>query len=184
MSDSLSESRMIAIPKIPRHKQIGQISPRGVSGDFLASLASADHRAEDVRIGAVVVAELKLGDVQRHIFFADFVERADNTAFEDRPKTLNRVRVDCADDVLTLVVIDRATRIFGVQFVVSTPSVGREQADSVRNDFAYKARGGFRSDALENASDDVAFALNRTDDRRLARSRAATPAALLSQWRL
>jgi hypothetical protein len=36
-------------------------------------LAAAYHRTEDVRIGAVVVPELKLRDVQRQIFCTDFV---------------------------------------------------------------------------------------------------------------
>jgi hypothetical protein len=53
-------------------------------------------RPENISILAIVVAELKLGDVQRHIFGADLVERADRAAFEDRPETLNRIRVDRA----------------------------------------------------------------------------------------
>jgi hypothetical protein len=35
------------------------------------------------------------------------LEAADNTAFEDGPKTLNRVGVDRADNILLAVVIDR-----------------------------------------------------------------------------
>jgi hypothetical protein len=56
-------------------------------------LAPRNRRTEDVRVHAVVVAELKLGNVQSHVFPADFVERADNTALEDRPESLNRVGV-------------------------------------------------------------------------------------------
>jgi hypothetical protein len=41
------------------------------------------------RIGAVIVPELKLGNVPRHIFGADLLENADNTALEDRPEALN-----------------------------------------------------------------------------------------------
>ena len=51
------------------------------------ALTYTDRRSEDVRILPIVVAELKLRDVQRHIFGADFVEAADNPALEDRPKT-------------------------------------------------------------------------------------------------
>jgi hypothetical protein len=76
------------------------------------------------------------------------------------------------------VVVDTAARIFGVQLVVAAPSISREQTNSVRNDFAHKAGSGFRSDAFENACDNVALALHRTDDGRLAGSRAATAAAL------
>ena len=51
------------------------------------ALTSTDRRSKDVRILPIVVAELKLHDVRRHIFGAGFVEAADNPAFEDRPKT-------------------------------------------------------------------------------------------------
>jgi hypothetical protein len=49
------------------------------------------RRAEDIHVLPVVVAELKFSNVQRHIFGADFVERAGHCPFEDRPKSLNRV---------------------------------------------------------------------------------------------
>jgi hypothetical protein len=63
---------------------------------------SLNRRAENVVIEAVVVAELKFGDIQRHVLFADFVERADDTALEDAPEALNRLGVDRADNVLML----------------------------------------------------------------------------------
>ena len=42
--------------------------------------ASSDRFAEDVLIHAVVIPELKFGDVERKILFADLVERADHAA--------------------------------------------------------------------------------------------------------
>src|ERR1700682_3697120 len=48
--------------------------------------ASADRLAEDVLILAIIVTELKFGDVERQIFGADLVESADNAALEDRPE--------------------------------------------------------------------------------------------------
>ena len=63
--------------------------------------ATTNRCAENVFVGAVIIPELKLRDVQRQIFTADFVEAADNTAFNQRPKTLNRIGVDRADDVLS-----------------------------------------------------------------------------------
>jgi hypothetical protein len=47
---------------------------------------SRNRRSENVVIEAVVVAELKFGDVERHIFGADLVERADDAALEDAPE--------------------------------------------------------------------------------------------------
>jgi predicted secreted hydrolase len=57
--------------------------------------ASPNRRSENIGIKAVIVAELKLGNVQRHIFSGHFVERARAT-FEDRPETFNRNGVNSA----------------------------------------------------------------------------------------
>ncbi len=72
----------------------------------MTASASTNRRAEDVRIGAVIVAELKFRNVQRQIFVAHFMERADDAAFEDRPETFNRIRVHCSDNVLAAMMID------------------------------------------------------------------------------
>ena len=42
------------------------------------TLATINCRSENVGVEPIVVAELKLRDVERHIFGADFVERADH----------------------------------------------------------------------------------------------------------
>ena len=104
-----------------------------------ASLASPDCLAEDVLVLAVVVPELELGDVERHVLGADLVERADNATFEDRPEALNRVGVDRADDVLALGVIDDLVRILGVEAAITYPLVGYEEADFLRHRPAHEA---------------------------------------------
>ena len=48
----------------------------------MTRLASLDRRSEDVRVLPIIVAELKLGDIERHIFSAHFVERADHAALK------------------------------------------------------------------------------------------------------
>jgi hypothetical protein len=44
--------------------------------------APFDRCSKNVHVLPVVVAELELGDVERHVFPAHFVERADNATFE------------------------------------------------------------------------------------------------------
>ena len=61
-------------------------------------LTPADCLPENIRVLAVVVAELKLRDVQRKVLVADLVESADNTALKDAPETFNRIRVHRADN--------------------------------------------------------------------------------------
>jgi hypothetical protein len=64
-------------------------------------LTSPYRRFENVRILPVVIAELELGNIERHIFPAHFVERADHAALENRPEALDGLGVNCANDILT-----------------------------------------------------------------------------------
>ena len=57
------------------------------------TLATPNRFAENVRVQPVVVPELKFRDVQRHIFGADLVKAANDTAFEDAPEALDCVGV-------------------------------------------------------------------------------------------
>jgi hypothetical protein len=60
-------------------------------------LTPLDRRTEDVRVLPVVIAELELGCIERHIFAAHFMKYADNTAFEN-PEALDGLSMDCADE--------------------------------------------------------------------------------------
>ena len=71
------------------------------------SLALSDSGPKDIRVQSVILAELELGDIERQVLFADFVESSDHAALDQRPEALNRVRVDGADAVLTVGVVDR-----------------------------------------------------------------------------
>jgi hypothetical protein len=142
----------------------------------LANLTSAYRRSEHVGIEAVVVAELKLRDIERHIFCAHLVERADHAALEDRPKSLNRVRVDSTDDVLLAVMVNGAVRVCLAQFSIAVPCVGCEQANFVGTNLVHKLDCGIGGHAFQNAGDHIALALNGADDWRLAGSSAASHA--------
>jgi hypothetical protein len=73
----------------------------------LAETDASDHasaacycRSKHIRIEAVVMAELKFRDIQRHIFGAHLVERADHAALKQRPESLDRIGMHRADDIL------------------------------------------------------------------------------------
>ncbi len=115
----------------------------------LAETVTSDHasaacyrRLKHVGVHAVVVAELKFRDVEWQIFGADFVERADNAALEDRPEALNRVRVNRADDVFVIRVADdlMAVTIDLAQPVVANPLVGNELVGWVERSDTYQGR--------------------------------------------
>ena len=69
-------------------------------GLFRALLASLNRRPENVVIHPVVISELKFRDVQREIFSADLVEAAHDAALQERPKTINGLRVNGSANVL------------------------------------------------------------------------------------
>ncbi len=141
-------------------------------------LTSRNRRSENVRVPPVVIAELELRDVQRHVFAADFVEAADDAALEDRPEAFNRIGVDCSDDILPSGMVYCAVLEAG-QGLVDLALVGREQADLVRDNLTDEALRGFLGDVSEDAGHHSSLAADRADNRSLGRWRVfASPAAL------
>jgi len=91
--------------------------------------ASPDRRSENVRVLPVIISELKLGNIQRHIFAAHFVERADYAALQDRPKSFNRLSVDSADDILTSRMVNGRARVIHVERFIARILIRAKQAD-------------------------------------------------------
>jgi hypothetical protein len=143
----------------------------------MIALAASNRLPENVRVLAIVVAELEFRDIQRHIFFADFVERADYAAFENRPKTLDRISMNCADDILATGVVDDAMRKFLIQLAIPNPLIGAEQTNLLRHSATYESCERASVNAADHAGNYLALALYSADNRRLARSDSTSPAA-------
>ncbi len=140
-------------------------------------LAALYRRPENIGILTVVIAELKLGDVERQIPLAHLVVRPDDSALEDRPEALNRVRVDRTDDVLTERAVNHGVRVLVTEFPIGRPLVRNQQTDLFGNRSANEARKCLGVDAVDNLGDHLPTALDRTSNRNLAVSRAPTSAA-------
>src|SRR5277367_2120958 len=121
--------------------------------------------AEDIGIFAIAVSELKLSHVQMQILFADLVKRADDTALQDRPKTLDGLRMNRAVNVLVRSMVNDAMRIplLG-EAIVARPVIGAEQANLMRDGFVDERAQRRTFDVLNNAGDHIAFATNCADD--------------------
>lgn|SRR6476646_6195125 len=130
----------------------------------MSSSAPLDRRAENIVIEAVIVSELKFSNVQRQILCADFVEGTDNTAFEDRPETLNRLSVNSADDVLSLRMIDGCVGEFYAKLVIPNPLIGAEQANLIRHSLVNERLQRDGADIRNYAGDNVALAAHRARD--------------------
>lgn len=128
-------------------------------------LASFNRRSKNIVIEAVVILELTFRDVQRQIFAAYFVITTYDAALKDAPETLNRIGVDRADDMLADAVINNAVRVCVPQTFIDIVGVSAEQANFIGNGFADKVLDFHLIDAVDNASDDIALALDRADDR-------------------
>jgi hypothetical protein len=130
--------------------------------------AACYRRIEHGGIETVVVAELKLRDVQRHIFGRHFVERANHAPLEDAPKTFNRIRMDRADNVLAAMVVNFLVRQVAKIIAVARPRIRRQQANLIGNRFVDEIEHGLGVDALQYADNHIALPLDGADQRCLA----------------
>jgi hypothetical protein len=145
----------------------------------MTTLASLDRRSEDIHILPVIITELELGDIERHVFAAHFVEGADHAALEDRPEAFDGLSVDCADDILTSRMVNSRVWIVLIEGIVAGILIGTKQADPVRHRLADERGESGGLNVRDYARNHVALAADSADDRRLAGTDAtrSTPAA-------
>jgi hypothetical protein len=149
------------------------LTPRKkLSGAYVS--ASRNRRSENVRVLAIVISELEFCNIERYVFAADLVERADHASLEDRPKALNRVGVNRTDDIFASGVVDDGVGVVVSKVLVADPLVRAEQANLVRDGFMHKGGEGRGADVGDYTSNHVAFAANSARDGRLARANAAS----------
>jgi len=131
-------------------------------------MTSFNRCSENVAVKAIIVPELEFRNVEWHILFADLVERADNTAFEDAPETLNRLSVDSTDNVLAFGMVNGCVRIILAKMAIADPLVGAEQADLLRDGLVDESLQGCLPHVANHASDHVPLALDSANNNRLS----------------
>jgi hypothetical protein len=141
---------------------------------------SCNRSSENIRIEPVVVAELKLRNVERQIFRSDFVEGANHAALEDRSKTFNRIGVDSADNVLTASMVDSGVGEVFVKVLIADPLIGAEQANFGGNGFADELSERRSLHILDDAGDHVTLAANSASNDSLTGPTSGTTAATLA----
>ena len=139
-------------------------------------LASPNCFSENVRVFAVIITELKLSNVERHIFLADLVECANNTALHDGPEALNRVGMDSTDNILMFGMTDDGMGEGLSQMPIAGMVVGAKQADLMRDSLIDEAIQYGRGGVLNDASHYIALAPDGANDGRLAGAYAASTA--------
>ncbi len=142
--------------------------------------AFLNRRSENILVHPVVIAELELGDIERHVFFADLMEASDDTALENRPEAFDGLGMNRADDVLAGCVVDNGMRELLAYAAVPSELIGAKQADFGRDGLIDESGECGTSDVLNDAGDDIALAADCAGDWRLASSaRAASLATLV-----
>jgi hypothetical protein len=137
------------------------ILPAGSSGTDQHPLI---RRSENVRILPVVISELELGNIERHIFAAHFVERADHAALENRPEAFDGLCVNCSNDILASRMVNSRVWVIPVERIVAWILIGAKQADFMRDSFAHECDESVGIDIRDNASDHIALAADSADD--------------------
>jgi hypothetical protein len=132
--------------------------------------ACLNRCAENVRIQALIIAKLKLVDVQMQVFLADFVEGADDPAFHDGPEPFNGVGMNGSADIFPISMMHHPMWDARIKLAIALMIVRRKQTDMMRNCFMHKAIQGCCIRAFNYASDHVSLALHGTDHNELSRS--------------
>lgn len=108
---------------------------------------------------------------------------AHHAALENRPEAFDGICMHRANNVLTPSMIDRLMRIAALRIadpkrVVDLPLIGADQANAARDSLAHESKQGCRVNGTDYLGDDVALALHRADDWRLAGTDTTAAATL------
>jgi len=135
------------------------------SGD---ASASCYNFAEHVPVLAVVMAKLKLREVERQILFADVVIRPDDSALEQRPERFDVIGMNFATHVFERLVIHGLMRECLIECLITRALVSRDQINLFRNHLADETGHGFHRSIFDDLASDVTFARDRAGDGDLA----------------
>ena len=139
--------------------------------------APINSRSENIGVLPVIVAELELRNIKRHIFPAHLVECADHTALEDRLEALNGLSMNCADDVLPSRMVNGRVWIVTVKRFVAWILIGAKQADPVRHGFADERGESGRIHVRDYTRNNISLAADSADDWRFAGASGPTATA-------
>jgi hypothetical protein len=152
---------------------------------YAGASASSDSSAscygftKDIRVLSVIVAKLKLGQIQWQILFADVMELAHDAALQERPERFDVVGMHLATNVFAFAVADRFVRETGFEPAITGLFVGCYQVNFVADGLADKAIQGPCVGIFDYLADHVALAANGSDDSDFAATLATANVCLL-----
>ena len=147
-------------------ESIALASSRWIADGFaeICPSASCYGAPKDVFVVPIVESESELIEIQRKIFLAHVVVGADDSALQQRPESLNRVRVNDAAHILIFAVTDEIVRATAVRHrVVTAMLIGNYQLDAAGDGFVHESHHSVAIRLFNHFADDVALAGNRAD---------------------
>src|SRR6266851_4812614 len=142
--------------------------------------ASSYSASENVRVLAIVEAELELIQVQRQIFLAHVVISAYDAALEQRPERIEILGMHFTAYVLASRMLDGIVRESEyVQIVVTLPFICRDQINFLAYGLTHEAIEGCGIGMLDHLADHVALSGDRANDRSLIAAEPALTAFLV-----
>jgi hypothetical protein len=123
---------------------------------------------ENVVIGPVIIPELKFRDVQRQIFAADLVKTSHDAALQERPKTVDCLRVNDTINILFCGMPDDAMVEIVAEVPIAGMLIGRDETYFLGNRRADERVHSFGIGIVDDASNNVALATDSADHDRLS----------------
>lgn len=114
------------------------------------------------------MAELKLREIQRQVFAADAVVRADDSTLQQCPKRIQIRGVDFAPYVFAALVIDSLVRISLAQSPIASVFICGNKRNRIAYRFIDKLFQRFGLEVFDDLADNVSLSADRTDDADLA----------------
>ena len=126
--------------------------------------ASSEDISKNIGIVAVVIAKLKLREIERQVRLADIVVRSEDSPFKQRPTIVNICRVDVATHVLMAAMVHRTVVVsHRGEMPVASVLIRRYEINLIAYRFLDEFRERCRVRILNHLTDYVSFATDRTE---------------------
>jgi hypothetical protein len=138
-------------------------SPEALASQCASASGPRYRLAEYVRLTAVIVAELKLSQVQREILLADMMEAPHHATLEETPKRFEIVGMNLSPYILASTVADGFVREILFQEAIARMFVCGYQVNRFADGLAHECVERYRVCALDYLTDHVALPANGPD---------------------
>ncbi len=163
---------------------LASLQPSETPASQRASASGPRYRlAENIGFTAVIMAELKLSQIEREILLADMVEASHNATLEEAPERFEIVGVNLAAHIFALSVSDGLVREILFQEAIAGMLVGGDQIYLFADRLSDKSVKRDGVSIFYDLADNVALPTDGSNDAYFSALLATTDMGFLSQCR-